>query len=122
MNTTETARPEETTQNQAEEGKTIAIISYITIIGLIIAFVMNNEKKNDFASFHIRQSVGLACTGIALGIIGVIPIIGWLINLIGIFVLLYLWIMGIVNAVNLNRKPVPLLGERFENWFKGSIN
>ena len=38
-----------------QEGKTIAIISYITIIGLIIAFIMNQSKKNSFASFHIRQ-------------------------------------------------------------------
>lgn len=28
-----------------KEGKNIAIISYITIVGLIIAFVMNNDKK-----------------------------------------------------------------------------
>jgi len=34
------------------EGKTIAIIAYITIIGLIIAFVMNNDKKDPLvASF-----------------------------------------------------------------------
>jgi len=28
----------------APEGKTEAIIAYITVIGLIIAFVMNNKK------------------------------------------------------------------------------
>jgi len=31
--------------NITSEGKTIAIIAYITIIGLIIAFVMNDEKR-----------------------------------------------------------------------------
>lgn len=63
----------ETTENKisvANEGKNIAIIAYITIIGLIIAFVMNNDKKDAFASYHIKQSLGLAVTGLALGVIG----------------------------------------------------
>ena len=41
------------------EGKTMAIISYITFIGTLIAFIMNQNKKNSFASFHIRQAIGL---------------------------------------------------------------
>ena len=102
-----------------EEEKKIAIISYITIIGLVIAFVMNNDKKLGFASYHIRQSLGLCATGFALGIIGIIPILGWLINIIGIFVLLYMWVMALMNAINGNEKPAPILGSRYENWFKG---
>jgi uncharacterized membrane protein len=100
------------------EGKNIAIIAYITIIGLIIAFVMNNDKKNDFAKYHIKQSLGLALTGLALGLIGMIPILGWIINILGIFVLLYMWIMGLVNAINGQDKPVPILGNKYLEWFK----
>lgn len=102
-----------------EEAKRIAIISYITIIGLVIAFVMNNEKKQDFASYHIRQSIGLCATGLALGIIGIVPILGWIINIIGIFVLLFMWIMTLVNAINGREKPAPLLGKHYETWFGG---
>ncbi len=102
----------------SKEGKNIAIISYITIIGLIIAFVMNNDKKDLFATYHIRQSLGMAVTGIALGIIGLIPILGWIINILGIFILLYMWIMGLVHAINEKTKPVPILGKKYEEWFK----
>lgn len=100
------------------EGKNIAIIAYITIVGLIIAFIMNGEKKNDFARYHIRQSVGLALTGLALGVIGMIPILGWIIDLLGIFVLLFMWITGLINAINGKEKPVPILGSKFLEWFK----
>lgn len=100
-----------------KESKKIAIISYITIIGLVIAFVMNNDKKLPFASYHVRQSLGLAATGLALGIIGIIPILGWIINILGIFVLLCLWIIGLSNAINKKEKPVPFLGIKFEKWF-----
>lgn len=102
----------------ANEGKNIAMIAYITIIGLIIAFVMNNEKKNEFARFHIRQSLGLALSGLALGIIGMIPILGWIVYFVGIFILLYMWIVGLMNAINSKEKTVPFLGDKYAEWFK----
>ena len=62
----------ETIENKTtviNEGKNIAIIAYITIIGLIIAYVMNNDKKDAFATYHIKQSLGLAATGLALALL-----------------------------------------------------
>ena len=116
---TPTPTPNETSNTPAvEEGKTMAIISYLWIIGLIIAFVMNNEKKNEFASYHIKQSLGLSLTWLVLSFINVIPILGWLVFIVASFVLLYMWIMGFMNAVNLKEKPVPLLGEKYLEWFK----
>lgn len=112
------ARPISKTKTSTTEGKQTAIIAYITIIGLIIAFIMNNEKKHDFAAFHIRQSLGLCVTGLALGIAGMIPVVGSIINIVGVFVLLYMWIMGLVSAMNEKKKPIPFLGEKFEDWFK----
>lgn len=110
----------ETTQTNSttSEGKTIALIAYITIIGLVIAFIMNNEKKNAFAKYHIVQSLGLGLTGLALGLIGLIPIIGWIINIVGVLVLLYMWIMGLVNAINEKEQPVPILGNHYIEWLK----
>lgn len=100
------------------EEKNIAVISYITIIGLIIAFVMNGEKKAAFSTYHIKQSLGLGLTGLALGIIGMVPILGWIVSFFGVLVLLYLWIMGLVNAINGKQIPVPLLGKKYEELFK----
>lgn len=114
---TEFSTAETTTVNK--EAKQIAVISYITIIGMVIAFVMNNEKKLDFANYHIRQSIGLCATGLALAFIGIIPILGWIINIVGIFVLLYMWVMALMNAINGKEKPAPILGKKYETWFKG---
>lgn len=101
------------------DGKTIAIIAYITLIGLIIAFVLNTEKKNSFAIYHIRQSLGLGLTGLVLGMINIIPILGWFISIIGLIVLLIMWISGLISALNGKEKPVFLLGEKYQEWFKG---
>lgn len=101
------------------EGKTIAIIAYITLIGLLIAFVLNMEKKNSFANYHIRQALGIGLTGLVLGMINIIPILGWVVSIIGFIVLFIMWVMGLLSALNGTEKPVFLLGEKYQEWFKG---
>jgi len=113
------ASASEAKHSGTEEGKTIAIISYITWIGLLIAFIMNNEKKNEFARFHIRQSLMLVLAGIALGIIFAIPILGWIAGFVGWIALFVFWIMGLIGAVNGEKKEVPIIGKYAQDWFKG---
>lgn len=100
------------------KGKDIALIAYLTIIGLVVAFAMNSEKKYEFSSFHIKQSLGILVTGLAIGIIGVIPFLGWIISILGSFFLVFLWVKGLINAVNGKLVPVPVLGEKYNEWFK----
>jgi uncharacterized membrane protein len=104
--------------NKDIQGKDIALIGYLTIIGLVIAFVMNNDKKHEFAKFHIRQSLGIFLSAIALSFIAIIPILGWLVWIVGIFVLLYMWIKGLLNAINGKEEVVPILGEKYAEIFK----
>ena len=103
-------------QHTVEEGKTTAIISYITLIGTVIAFIMNNSKKNTFAQFHIRQMIGL-------GLIALINqyVIGKFIPMAAMVIgvgLLILWIIGFIGAIQGEEKKVPLLGDQFQEWFK----
>ena len=37
-------------QKTISEGKTMALISYITVIGLLIAFIVNNDKKMNLSN------------------------------------------------------------------------
>ena len=104
-------------KNTIEQGKTAAITSYILIIGVFIAMSMNSENKSSFASFHIRQALGLSITFISLGLIisnfdsGMLSISMW------IFVSV-LWGYGIFSAINGETKPLPLLGDFFQKAFK----
>lgn len=101
-----------------DNGKTVAIIAYITLIGWIIALVMNNGNKTALGSFHVRQALGIMCVGVLLSIISMIIDLGmlsWIINL----AILVLWIIGLISAVQGEMKPVPVVGEKFQDWFKG---
>lgn len=102
----------------SDNGKTVAIISYITLIGWIIAFVMNNNNKTEFGSYHLRQSLGIITISILLTIVNSfvdISMLAWIIQ-IGLIVF---WVLGFVGAVQGEKKPVPLLGDHFQEWFKG---
>ena len=105
-------------ETASNDGKTVAIVSYLTLIGWIIAFIMHNNNKTELGAYHLRQMLGLLLLGIALSVIARvvgIPVVVWILQ-IGIFVL---WIMGLISAFNGQKKPIPLIGEQFQNWFKG---
>ncbi|NNC69501.1 MAG: YtxH domain-containing protein [Flavobacteriaceae bacterium] len=92
------------------DGKTIAIVAHLTIIGFIIALVMNSSNRTEFGSFYIRQTLGI----FLLSLVWIIPVIGWIAGIL-VFVL---WIVSLVGALGGNKKPVFLLGEQFQDWFK----
>ena len=104
----------------SEQGKTRAIIAHITLIGWIIALVQNNsETKDEFASFYIRQMLGLICISIGLAIVGaiigmIIPILGQLLPLGAIA----FWVMSLISATQGEKKPLPVVGDMFQDWFK----
>ncbi|MFD1095768.1 DUF4870 domain-containing protein [Salegentibacter chungangensis] len=100
----------------AEEGKTAAIVAYLTVIGTIIAYFMNNDTKNPFASFHIRQAFGIHITFYLLGVlVGMFD--SWLISSAFYVCIFILWIYGFVSAVQGEQKEVPLVGAQFQKWF-----
>jgi len=104
--------------NNIEQGKTAAITSYILGIGVFIAMSMNSgEDKNEFASFHIRQGLGITLTFISLGLI-ISNFDSLMISApMWIFVSV-LWSYGIFSAIKGETKPVPLLGGFFQKAFK----
>src|SRR5436190_10468688 len=95
------------------EDKSTAIVSYLTLIGFIVAIILHGSKKTRLGAFHLRQALGLMLTSIVAAMCGMffaIPFVGWIIGLciwIGLFVL---WVIGLISAVNGETKPVPLLG------------
>tara|TARA_B100000809_G_C15005098_1_gene482928 strand:- start:681 stop:1007 length:327 start_codon:yes stop_codon:yes gene_type:complete len=100
------------------EGKTAAIVSHFWIIGLIIAFVMNLNKKNFFTSFYIRQMIGLNLIqfinrAVIFKYLG--ETAGWI---VGAFLIIF-WFMSLFSAVKGEEKELPYVGAYFQKWFNG---
>jgi len=94
------------------DAKTKAIVAHITLIGWIIALVVNGQEKEEYASYYIRQVLGIF---LFMLVTGFIPILGLICALIGIV----MWIVSLVGAASGEMTPLPVVGEYFQDWFKG---
>ena len=103
--------------DSVDQGRQAAIVSYLTIIGSVIALLMNNEDKNSFASFHIRQSLGMFLVFFALGYpIGYFD--SWAVTTAFYIFFFVLWIYGFLGALQGQMNVMPILGPLFQKWFK----
>jgi uncharacterized membrane protein len=91
----------EVSKDEIEKGKTMAIVTYLGLIGFIVALATDG-KKNEFTRFHMNQALPL----VLAVFVSWIPFIGWLVAL-GVLVL---WIMGIIAAANGEMKRLPIVG------------
>ncbi len=93
------------------DGRTKALIAHITIIGWVISLVLNSSEKDEFASYYIRQLLGIY---ILFFLSVIIPLVGWVVSLIA-FVL---WIFSLIGAAKGEQKEIPYVGQYFQDWFK----
>jgi hypothetical protein len=115
-----------------DNGKTVGIISYLTIIGWLIAFfAMHKDNKTELGSYQLRQTLlfhiasfvlywvlGMLFTaiffssGLVTGWFSIVAL-DWVLK-IGLFIL---WIIGFIGAINGEKKPIPLIGEKAQSMF-----
>jgi len=104
----EEVKKESANKKDTEEFKIHAVLAYI---GILVLVPLLTAKDSKFAKYHANQGLTLLIAGFVVGIASSFPIIGWfLIGPIGSIAVLVLAIMGIVNAVNGEMKPLPLIG------------
>ncbi len=104
--------------SNVKSGKTAAITSYILVIGVFIAMSMNtDEDKTNFASFHIRQALGLSILFISFGLI-ISNFDSWMITAPMYFCVSVLWMYGLFTAASGSMTPIPLVGGLFQKLFR----
>lgn len=117
----------------AEEDKTAAIVCYLTLIGFIVAIILNSNKKTKLGAFHLRQVMGFILTGIVVWIcLAIVMFVLFLLLafmksiLVLLVPLIYLafgvsmivlWVLGFIAAINGQMKPMPVVGPMYQKWF-----
>lgn len=110
--------PEQMDIRDAQDNRVMAILAYI---GILVLIPLLAAKESPFARYHANQGLVLAITEVIYSTVysiltSIILAISWrlyfLVIIIGLggFVFLALAILGIINAVNGNMKPLPILG------------
>ena len=109
-------------QLNSMDKKTTAFVSYLTLIGWIIAYLefKKTTEKDVFVRFHLRQMFGLMILFIILkvseGIFSFVPGFDILTKMC-FFLTFILWGAGMLGALNGKEKPLPVVGEVFQDIF-----
>src|SRR5882724_10707134 len=119
--------------NTGDNGKTAGIISYLTIVGWLIAFLaMHKDNKTELGSYQLRQTLLFHIVSIIvswvlawifaaiffssasmLAGLSLISTLNWVVR-IGLFVL---WLIGFLGAINGEKKPIPFIGDKAQTMF-----
>ncbi len=109
---TQTEQTQQTTTQDVDNAKALGIVGYIIPILFFLPMV-TEAKSNSFAMYHANQQLLLLLYWVVGNIVGqllVFVLIGFIVlPLVWIFGII-LMIMGIVNVVNGEKKPLPLIG------------
>ena len=100
--------------------KVQSILSYIGILWLV-AYFGGKQERNDLSRYHLKQGLGLWIIAVIFNIaiyivVIIIPSLAVILSTFSI-IFLILMIFGIINAANVVKKPLPLIGKIFEEKF-----
>jgi uncharacterized membrane protein len=102
--------------NTKNKRRNIAVIAYLTFIGLLVAFYLNRDHKYEVATYHIKNMFGL----VLLMMVSQIAQSNYYMMLFGelLWVVLFiLWVISIYNAFQNEKKAIPWLSDKFQVWF-----
>jgi uncharacterized membrane protein len=105
--------PDETPQSGLTDNSAGAL-AYVTIIPAIIFLVAAPYNTNSYIKFHAWQSIFLNISFFAVAVIGIIPILGWIIFFLGFLALFVAWIICVLKALKGERFKLPVIGNLAE--------
>jgi len=91
-----------------EKNKAIAAIGYLCILFLVPLLA---AKNSPFAQFHAKQSMVLFVGWVIIWVIGLIPILGWIIGFLGTILLAILSLIGLIKALQGEAWEIPMVAD-----------
>lgn len=95
------------------DNKVLSIVSYVSILGWLIAYLVGKEKADDLLKYHLNQSLAINLIAIVFQIVLAIVVVIvpslYFLAYIG-YAIWIIAIIGIINAAKMELKPLPLIG------------
>ena len=88
-----------------EDGKQIAWLSYIGILFLIPLLA---KKGNSFCMHHAKQGMVYFIIEFCLAVLLIVPVLGWIIYVLGMIFMLVMSIIGLIQALQGNWWEAPM--------------
>ncbi len=108
----------ENKEDFTQDDKVIGILSYLGILW-VIAYIMYGNKKTEYNAFHVKEGLGVLIAFVAIAIVVNflyfinLSFVAAILNFVGYPLMGVLSIIGIINVVNGEMKPLPVISELF---------
>ena len=89
-------------------------LAYITIIPAILFLILEPYNRRPFVRFHSLQCIGLAICSLVFSAVMVVPVLGWIVGIVGHLSVLVFWIISIIKAYQGVKYKVPVIGDFVE--------
>lgn len=93
----------------SDTSKILAAIGYIVGVVALIAILIEPYKDEKFVKFHAVQALALWVAGVAISLVSVIPIIGWIVAFVGGIALFVFAIMAAIKAFQGEYYEMPVI-------------
>jgi len=85
-----------------------AALSYLWILALVPLLF---KRDREFVQFHAKQGFLLFVTEVAISMVAVVPLLGWLVGFVGWIAAIIFSFIGLLAALTGRRWEMPILGE-----------
>ena len=87
----------------------LAALCYVSFVLIVIALLL--EPNSKFLRYHINQSILISIFGILIGVVAIIPLLGWIASAVGAVMAVVFTVMGVIRAFKGTAKDLPLIGK-----------
>jgi uncharacterized membrane protein len=96
-----------------EDSKLYAFVAtFLSVVGFLIAIL--TWRKNKYVIFYAKQSliIFIIAVGASIisGVLGWIPVIGWIISTGLNIIVFIIWLLSWINALSGKKKDMPVIG------------
>lgn len=99
-----------------QDGKLAAIIAHLFFLGPIIAYFINDEQKDPFGSFYIRQNVGITIIFLLIG--ALMGFVQYASAMYAFYLFIFIiWLYSFIGAISNKYNLLPVVGPFFQKMF-----
>ena len=85
-------------------------LAYLTVIPAIVFLIVAPYNTNPKIKFHAWQNIFLTIGWFACSVVMIIPILGWIVGVLGVLTLFVCWLIAIIQAFQGTRFVIPVIG------------
>lgn len=94
-----------------QDAKDNQLISFLCYFGLLFLIPYLTKPNSEFVKFHSNQGLVLLITSAIVQVAGeIVPIVGWLVGLVGGIFVFACFLKGLINVYRLEKKELPYIG------------